>query len=111
MMPIKQLMNAIMNDVKGKYEKMMITLGIVLKSEQKNLGGKPLMKRTVQVWINAADTRLSMIVTKLPSPREAQSIELRMCMRCPWMMKRQVQSGLVIQRTFDDVCGQDGAYK
>merc|ERR1711934_456172 len=30
------------------------------------------MKRTMQVWINAADTLLSMIVTKLPSPRVAQ---------------------------------------
>merc|ERR1711933_179715 len=38
----------------------------------KNLLGKPLMKRTMQVWINAADTLLSMIVSKLPSPRVAQ---------------------------------------
>merc|ERR1712117_188504 len=72
MMPINQLMNAIMNDDKAKYEKMMTTLGIVLKGDEKNLSGKPLMKRTMQVWINAADTLLSMIVTKLPSPRDAQ---------------------------------------
>merc|ERR1719225_1241753 len=51
---------------------MMTTLGIVLKGDEKNLTGKPLMKRTMQVWINAADTLLSMIVTKLPSPRVAQ---------------------------------------
>merc|ERR1712032_667073 len=67
-----QLMNAIMNEDKAKYEKMMTTLGIVLKGDDKNLQGKPLMKRTMQVWINAADTLLSMIVTKLPSPRAAQ---------------------------------------
>merc|ERR1719506_195318 len=30
------------------------------------------MKRTMQIWINAADTLLSMIVSKLPSPVEAQ---------------------------------------
>merc|ERR1712051_44608 len=36
------------------------------------LQGKPLMKRTMQIWINAADTLLSMIVTKLPSPQKAQ---------------------------------------
>merc|ERR1719436_1462493 len=30
------------------------------------------MKRTMQIWINAADTLLAMIVTKLPSPRVAQ---------------------------------------
>merc|ERR1711957_1063673 len=55
-----------------KYEKMMVTLGIVLKGDEKSLTGKPLMKRTMQIWINAADTLLSMIVTKLPSPRVAQ---------------------------------------
>merc|ERR1712050_9874 len=70
--PIAQLMRAIMNDDKAKYEKMMGTLGIVLKGDDKGLTGKPLMKRTMQIWINAADTLLSMIVTKLPSPRAAQ---------------------------------------
>merc|ERR1719362_2549921 len=72
MTPITQLMNAIMNDDKAKYEKMMSTLGIVLKGDDRHLLGKPLMKRTMQVWINAADTLLSMIVTKLPSPVVAQ---------------------------------------
>jgi len=50
----------------------MSTLGIVLKGDEKQLTGKPLMKRTMQIWINAADTLLSMIVSKLPSPRQAQ---------------------------------------
>merc|ERR1712050_364773 len=72
MTPINQLMRAIMNEDKAKYEKMMTTLGITLKGDDKNLLGKPLMKRTMQVWINAADTLLSMIVTKLPSPVVAQ---------------------------------------
>merc|ERR1712087_758722 len=72
MTPINQLMRAIMDDQKEKYEKMMTTLGIVLKGDDKSLQGKPLMKRTMQIWINAADTLLSMIVTKLPSPRVAQ---------------------------------------
>mmetsp|Transcript_93930 Transcript_93930/g.303393 ORF Transcript_93930/g.303393 Transcript_93930/m.303393 type:complete len:837 (-) Transcript_93930:113-2623(-) len=70
--PIAQLMRAIMNDDKAKYEKMMGTLGIVLKGDDKSLTGKPLMKRSMQIWINAADTLLAMIVTKLPSPRAAQ---------------------------------------
>merc|ERR1719281_2271261 len=51
---------------------MMETLGIVLKGDEKHLTGKPLMKRAMQIWINAADTLLSMIVSKLPSPRQAQ---------------------------------------
>jgi len=72
MTPIAQLMRAIMNEDKAKYEKMMTTLGITLKGDDKQLVGKPLMKRTMQIWINAADTLLSMIVTKLPSPRAAQ---------------------------------------
>jgi elongation factor 2 len=70
--PITQLMRAIMNDDKAKYEKMMTTLGITLKGDDRQLTGKPLMKRTMQIWINAADTLLSMIVSKLPSPVVAQ---------------------------------------
>merc|ERR1712086_774011 len=70
--PITQLMRAIMNEDKPKYEKMMTTLGIVLKGDDRALTSKPLMKRTMQIWINAADTLLSMIVTKLPSPVVAQ---------------------------------------
>jgi len=70
--PIQLMINAIMNDQKDKYEKMMSTLGIMLKGDDKHLTGKPLMKRTMQLWINVADTLLSMIVTKLPSPIKAQ---------------------------------------
>merc|ERR1712226_940999 len=72
MTPINQLMRAIMNDDKAKYEKMMGTLGIVLKGDERSLQGKPLMKRAMQIWINAADTLLSMIVLRLPSPQVAQ---------------------------------------
>jgi len=72
MTPINQLMVAIMNDDKAKYEKMMTTLGIVLKGDEKGLTGKPLMKRAMQIWINAAETLLSMIVLRLPSPQVAQ---------------------------------------
>merc|ERR1711981_693019 len=70
--PIAQLMRAIMNDDKAKYEKMMTTLGITLKGDDRSLTGKPLMKRTMQIWINGADALLSMIVSKLPSPVTAQ---------------------------------------
>jgi elongation factor 2 len=72
MTPINQLMTSIMNDDKAKYEKMMTTLGIVLKGDEKALSGKPLMKRAMQIWINAAETLLSMIVLRLPSPQTAQ---------------------------------------
>merc|ERR1712172_73830 len=72
MTPINNMMRAIMDDDKAKYEKMMAAQGIVLKGDDKALTGKPLMKRTMQIWINAADTLLSMIVTRLPSPMVAQ---------------------------------------
>jgi len=75
--PINQLMRAIMNDEKEKYTKMMGTLGIVLKGDEKSLEGKPLMKRAMQVWINAADTLLSMIVLRLPSPKDAQKYRVQ----------------------------------
>jgi len=70
--PINQLMRAIMNEETEKYQKMMETLLIVLKGDEKALVGKPLMKRAMQIWINAADTLLSMIVLRLPSPKKAQ---------------------------------------
>merc|ERR1712176_1420802 len=49
MTPINQLMTSIMKDDKAKYEKMMGTLGIVLKGDDKHLTGKALMKRTMQL--------------------------------------------------------------
>merc|ERR1719316_2009134 len=51
---------------------MMTMLGVTLKGDEKQLTGKPLMKRAMQIWINAAETLLAMIVSKLPSPRIAQ---------------------------------------
>merc|ERR1719421_1142484 len=50
----------------------MTTLGVVLKGDDKQLTGKPLMKRTMQIWINAAETLLQTIVMRLPSPMKAQ---------------------------------------
>merc|ERR1719443_2211738 len=44
MTPIAQLMRAIMNDDKEKYSKMMETLGVVLKGDDKSLTGKPLQR-------------------------------------------------------------------
>ena len=46
--PIYQLFDACINDKKDKSEKMMSSLGIVLKTEEKELTGKALMKRVMQ---------------------------------------------------------------
>merc|ERR1712194_769030 len=47
MTPINQLMRAIMDDQKDKYEKMMVTLGIVLKGDEKSLTAKPTLQEPV----------------------------------------------------------------
>eukprot|EP01069_Polyplicarium_translucidae_P005105 Polyplicarium_translucidae@DN2722_c0_g1_i1.p1 len=70
--PICQLFSAIMNEQKEKSAKMLTTLGITLSIDDRDLVGKPLLKRVMQLWINAGDTLLQMIVTHLPSPVVAQ---------------------------------------
>jgi len=72
MRPIIQLIRNVMD---GKLEavwKMLDTLNITLKAEEKELRLKPLMKNICQKWINAAEALLEMIIMKLPSPRKAQ---------------------------------------
>lgn len=70
--PICTLFTSIMNDDKPKYQKMLVACGVELKGEDKNLLGKPLLKRVMQLWLSAGDTLLEMIVTHLPSPVIAQ---------------------------------------
>jgi len=70
--PIYTIFDAVMNDKKEKYEKMLGALGVVLKSEDRELNGKALLKRIMQKWLPAGDTILEMIVQHLPSPRDAQ---------------------------------------
>merc|ERR1719343_2783 len=72
MRPISQLIRAIMGDQQERYLEMLDRLGIVLKGEDKNLRGKALMRRAMQLWIDVSDTMLEMIVTTLPSPKAAQ---------------------------------------
>ena len=61
-----------LKDDKEKYTKMMETVNTVLKAEEKQLIGKPLRKRSMQIWISAADTLLATIAMRLPLPRAAQ---------------------------------------
>jgi len=70
--PITQLFKSIMNGEKEKYEKMIKSLNINLKGEEKEEVGKPLLKTVMKKWLPAADALLEMIVTKLPSPAVAQ---------------------------------------
>lgn len=70
--PIIKMFDAIMNDKKAKFEKMMKAVGVALKPDEKDLTGKPLLKRVMQRWLPAADAVLEMIVVHLPSPVTAQ---------------------------------------
>eukprot|EP00920_Eleutheroschizon_duboscqi_P041478 GHVT01099659.1.p1 GENE.GHVT01099659.1~~GHVT01099659.1.p1 ORF type:complete len:833 (+),score=83.96 GHVT01099659.1:80-2578(+) len=70
--PICDLFTAIMNDDTEKYSKMLSTLGIELKGDDKALTQKPLLKKCMQLWLPAGDTLLEMVVTHLPSPAQAQ---------------------------------------
>jgi len=73
--PIKTVIEQAMNDNKEKLWPMLEKLGISqkLKSDDKNLTGKPLMKRIMQTWIPADRALLEMIIYHLPSPRQAQN--------------------------------------
>ncbi|KAF8819595.1 putative translation elongation factor 2 family protein [Cardiosporidium cionae] len=70
--PICSLFGSIMNNNKEKYSKLLESLGIELKGDDKQLTGKPLLKRVMQLWLPAGDILLEMIVTHLPSPAVAQ---------------------------------------
>lgn len=70
--PIVQLFKSVMDDDVQKYTKMLKSLGITLKSDEKEEKGKSLLKIIMRKWLPASDTLFEMIVSKLPSPIEAQ---------------------------------------
>ena len=70
--PITTLFEAIMAEKTGKVNKMLKAIGVELKSDEKELVGKQLLKRVMQKWLPAGDTVLEMIVLHLPSPAQAQ---------------------------------------
>eukprot|EP01061_Rhynchopus_euleeides_P040551 TRINITY_DN6987_c0_g1_i1.p1 TRINITY_DN6987_c0_g1~~TRINITY_DN6987_c0_g1_i1.p1 ORF type:complete len:858 (+),score=406.00 TRINITY_DN6987_c0_g1_i1:84-2657(+) len=73
MEPIRNVFDAVMNEKKDKMEKMMKALNITLKGDEKDLTQKKLLKCIMQKFLPASDALLQMIVTKLPSPKQAQA--------------------------------------
>jgi len=71
--PISVLFDAIMNDKKEMYTKMLAKLNVTIPKDAQELTGKPLLKRVMQTWLPAAECLLQMIVNHLPSPRVAQA--------------------------------------
>ncbi|KAI8476985.1 MAG: elongation factor 2 [Monoraphidium minutum] len=72
--PIKQVIELAMNDNKEKLFPLLQKVNCFdkLKTEDKDLVGKPLMKRVMQSWLPASEALLEMIIYHLPSPAFAQ---------------------------------------
>merc|ERR1712110_105752 len=71
--PIYKVFDAIMNEKDEMTQKLMKSTGVVLKGDDKDLRGKPLMKAFMRTWLPAGDTLLQMIAIHLPSPVTAQN--------------------------------------
>eukprot|EP00850_Spirogloea_muscicola_P007007 SM000034S12761 [mRNA] locus=s34:653101:657578:+ [translate_table: standard] len=70
--PIKQVIETAMQNEKDKLWPMLNKLNVNMKSEEKELVGKPLMKRIMQNWLPAQSALLEMMIWHLPSPATAQ---------------------------------------
>jgi len=70
--PIYKLFDSIMKDEVEKYNKMLKSLGIVLKGEERDLKNKLLLKAVMRKFLPASDALLEMLVVHLPSPVKAQ---------------------------------------
>ena len=72
MEPVIRLCRNCMEGNNEAVDKMLATLEITLKTEERELKGKDKMKCVFQKWISSADALLEMIIMKLPSPVKAQ---------------------------------------
>ncbi|KAG0500458.1 hypothetical protein HPP92_000530 [Vanilla planifolia] len=70
--PIQQIISTCMNGQKEKLWSMLKKLGVNLKTEEKELSGKALMKRVIQTRLPASGALLEMMIFHLPSPSKAQ---------------------------------------
>merc|ERR1711962_689281 len=89
--PIYMVFDAIMNFKKEQTEKLLGKLTTatgklgkdVLKAEEKELEGKPLMKAVMRNWLPAGDAMFQMIVIHLPSPVTAQKYRAKLLYEGP----------------------------
>jgi len=81
--PIYKMFDAVMNFKKDMYEKLLEKLNIKLTVEEKELEGKPLIKRIMQKWLPAGETMLQLITIHLPSPVTAQKYRAEMLYEGP----------------------------
>ncbi|KAK9896850.1 eukaryotic translation elongation factor 2 [Cystobasidium minutum MCA 4210] len=70
--PIFKVFDAVMNFKKDQIGPLLEKLDIQLKSEEREMEGKALLKSIMKKWLPAGDSLLEMIVINLPSPVTAQ---------------------------------------
>lgn len=70
--PIYKIFQCIMNHETEKVTKMLKSLKVTLKGEERDLTGKPLLKIVMQRFLPASEALLEMLVFHLPSPVVAQ---------------------------------------
>jgi len=81
--PIYKMFKAVMGFDKETTEKLLEKLNIKLSSEEKELEGKPLIKKIMQKWLPAGETMLQLITLHLPSPVTAQKYRAEMLYEGP----------------------------
>jgi len=81
--PIYKMFQAVMNFEKETTEKLLEKLDIKLTAEEKELEGKPLIKKIMQKWLPAGETMLQLITLHLPSPVTAQKYRAEMLYEGP----------------------------
>lgn len=81
--PIYKVFDAIMNFKKDETIKLLEKLNIVLKGEDKEKEGKPLLKVVMRTWLPAGEALLQMIAIHLPSPVTAQKYRMELLYEGP----------------------------
>jgi len=82
--PIYKMFDAVMNFKKDVYVKLLEKLEIKLNSEERELEGKPLIKRIMQKWLPAGETMLQLITIHLPSPVVSQKYRAELLYTGPY---------------------------
>merc|ERR1712002_807515 len=77
------MFDSVMNFKKDKTEALLEKLNIKLTQEEKELEGKPLIKKIMQKWLPAGETMLQLITIHLPSPVTAQKYRAEMLYEGP----------------------------
>lgn len=78
-----KVFDAIMNFKKEETAKLLEKLNVKLTGDDKDLEGKPLLKKVMQKWLPAGDALLQMITIHLPSPVTAQKYRVELLYEGP----------------------------